>query len=950
MQARLPSDERGRDDGDLSRSVGATASAPTPASQLVKPLTSKELQLPLQAGLTLASEVNGHIAEARANPESAVTELMQASEKMRMIGELRESVDNKQNFDSVVKQGATQTQLTQEMQKSGMVDSSTTRTGNNLRNRKLRKLKTKDAINLMKGELMGAMCSPGSPGSTPVTDAIREQFPKKYASAMKDSDVALLVAQKDALAAQTTGVAASSTATVRRGSAPPTGESPAKVEGDRRSTDPGPPPPSLSTPPLTESPTQRRRNFGAPPPPLTTTSRTASSESDSTVSEKKGEVGGARIPSREGGGDTGDLSRTEGETTPASTTGQTADAESVVAEKPSPIGGLDSTVMQMLFTVEIDEIPASPPLTTSERGTGARTMAKKPSPAKTRAQETFDAAFSSISSPKSRRKSKENAAQMANVFNAVTQASIQGETIKVDGKQLEPFEALAHQLNTNEAFKNALARELGKSPPDQALLLAVQTATTRAGTAVSPQIAKFAEGKVKQVMTKDKKDKPKVDNDALKLLPELLAQLPTMRANMTQSRTPTPPSAATEAHTKLTPKEAKQAARLEKGIWKQITPEKAANLMRKELLVAVTDLNACRRTPTMDRLKANYPVEFAKALAEHPDVAMLAAEREQLEDDLNAAVLGDFSISKYQQNYAISNGAREQFVAKAGDPPTLAKALDNGMSKDQFEKSERSLQHRTELMKQNETEATAAREKLREIIARTPEGSPISNFAKEKLATLEKFLAASPSERAEIGKQRQKEDTVSPYNYILGTGNAIGSMFPAQYASFGQPEEIDSGVLFRTLSTVKENDPENAAKYTDLEQYTKELEGVLSEHAETFYGEPLPPEQQTEAGKTLRAPRCFLYENSKLIVNPKVKDNPKLRAAIKDLRGKLQALKEKYEGLDFPDPPTIEEMGGSKDQIQWAQCGGMAANSLAELCAKDLEKLDRLEAQLNKVA
>jgi len=272
------------------------------------------------------------------------------------------------------------------------------------------------------------------------------------------------------------------------------------------------------------------------------------------------------------------------------------------------------------------------------------------------------------------------------------------------------------------------------------------------------------------------------------------------------------------------------------------------------------------------------------------------------------------------------------------------------MSKDQFEKSERSLQHRTELMKQNETEATAAREKLREIIARTPEGSPISNFAKEKLATLEKFLAASPSERAEIGKQRQKEDTVSPYNYILGTGNAIGSMFPAQYASFGQPEEIDSGVLFRTLSTVKENDPENAAKYTDLEQYTKELEGVLSEHAETFYGEPLPPEQQTEAGKTLRAPRCFLYENSKLIVNPKVKDNPKLRAAIKDLRGKLQALKEKYEGLDFPDPPTIEEMGGSKDQIQWAQCGGMAANSLAELCAKDLEKLDRLEAQLNKVA
>lgn len=663
------------------------------------------------------------------------------------------------------------------------------------------------------------------------------------------------------------------------------------------------------------------------------------------------EIGGA---DKKGNGESGSVTD-DGKKTVTTTLPQQPEIET--GKEVSELGGGNPKVHSLTTSLDVlvEELP-SPSKTVATSLDARRLSSSFVDPGK-----RMENALGIVNSSKFTGKTVEDQKAVAELFQAARDAQKMGSPDNVDGKT--PLAALAHALKTNKALQSYISKELSTTPPNPVIVIQMTSLLREAQNSIgkqSPEFAKFLKEKVDNITPErtgqeSTKQSP-INTEALKFLPTLIASLPAAMENLSTSRLP--PTQLSEVELKVpivsartlaseveghiakaskhpenasgelmqafqkmnqirelrgksgdtasfdstvktdtleakfneavkgfsshSSKEAKQAKKLTDGKdWKEITPDKAANLLRKELLQARTNLDFYNQTPLMDKLKLRYPETYLQVLAEHPDVAMLAQERETLDAQYNSVTFADVPIGNYAKLYRTLQETKEK-IATGEMTMDWTEAQKRDMPRSVFDAQVKAQQQREDNIPQALDEAREAKGKLEKIIQENP-GTPIAEMAKAKLAKLTEFIQADDKRRCEMSDLDQMANK-TPANMISALGSNIGTAFPPGKVSFTL-EQIESGQLKLTMEFLKQKDPENAEKLQGLIDSYADLESALLSHTETFQG-------------------CFTTgEQDKILVREDVKGSETLKAAIKDLQGKLNGVKSQLDALGFKDPP-----------------------------------------------
>lgn len=598
-------------------------------------------------------------------------------------------------------------------------------------------------------------------------------------------------------------------------------------------------------------------------------------------------------------------------------------------------------------------------------------------------------ALQAVSNPKFKVKNHSDIRQMTEIFSEVVRTAATNEKINLNGTPQDPHQALSELLNSNKAFQTALQKELRKDPPNESLKQTIQMAVAQAGYAIkkdAPQLSKFIIeqssdpqnlqnlGKLLQLMPDVKShlslkrapatsistaesqnhiataqslaiqieghiksaEDPGISQKELMLAFQKMNQVRVLSKNTSATSSfdqivkpdqlEKRLNEAILAQAQLTKKESKQVKKLTIGKWKQINPSKVANLMRKELLVAVTDLGSIDKTPLMDELKSQYPVEFAQALAENPDVALLTAEREKLSEEFGAVLAANVPIRDYAKHFR-ANQETQALIKEGKIATTWEAAQAKGMDNTFFEAQLKGIETKKQTVEDDKAKAQKTREKLETIVKENP-GSPIAEAAGKQLEMIKNFIAGDDQVKCEMSDLQNMTDK-TPLNVMAGINSNIGTAFPPGKVSFTL-KEIESGQMKMTLRYLKQSDPSNGDKYDTLISTFNDLEDALTEHASTF-----------------RKAGSIISEDEKLRVNPDLEDTPELREAITDLQAKLNNVEKQLLAIDFPDLPPVSEQNDKT--VSYLHAGNTAVAFLLPQCAStgtNQKFLNQMKSQL----
>ncbi len=393
----------------------------------------------------------------------------------------------------------------------------------------------------------------------------------------------------------------------------------------------------------------------------------------------------------------------------------------------------------------------------------------------------------------------------------------------------------------------------------------------------------------------------------------------------TELRATDPGNTPIREMTKLDPKEAKLAAKLQEGKMPRFTNRgRLEGLLIKELARSISDPTKLQNSQkTLGKMLATLESKnsklYEKIQTENQEIKKLIGKRTILLGAMQEAGILTMPISNYGKQLETHREFEQNIKnGKITINPKVAeqKKIPNAVFKAQLQSREKLKDQVTQTEKTakvNETKLTVLAEKYK--------GTSIGKHLAEQAQKLKEFNKATQDQKVEMSTLASMA-AKTPMNMLAGIGSNYGTAFPPEKPPF-TASQSETGQLQLTHKFLTQQDPENAKQHQALTNCMTKLDAALLKDSKIF------------------SP----YYDKK---NPASAVTDDLANAIASLKAELNSIKN--EALKIGYKVETPKIGPDLDpnSVTFEHVGATSREMLVIQCDANLRHLEELETRLSK--